>query len=127
MVDRRMVLARERDELLEQARRLKGFENFLRPPALGTFLPAATDGPVVVLNISQQRCDALIVTTTGVQVQELQDVTDESVAEKTNEYLRVLQDVDGAAHELQAARERYDDGDHNLDSVRQYTEAKRKV
>jgi CHAT domain len=127
LVDRRMALAREWDELVEQARRLDGFENFLKPLPLDTFLPAATDGPVVVINISQRRCDALIVTTTGVWVQELQNVTTASVADKTNEYLRVLQNVDSAVHELQAARERYDDGDQGLDSVRRYTEAKRRV
>ena len=125
--DRRMALAREWDELVEQVRGLKGFENFLRPPPLATLLPAAADGPVVVINISQWRCDALIVTTTGVQVVELQNVTVAAVAEKANEYLRVLQNVDNAAHELQAARQRYDDGDHSLDSVRRYTEAKKKV
>jgi len=126
-IDRRMALAREWDELVEQARRLRGFENFLKPSRWDTFLPAATGGPVVVINVSRRRCDALIVSTTGVQVEELGNVTAASVANNTNEYLRVLQNVDRTAHELQAAWERYDDGDHGLNSVRQYTEAKRRV
>ena len=36
MIDRRMALAREWDELVEQVRELEGFEDFLRPPRLET-------------------------------------------------------------------------------------------
>ena len=127
MVDRRMAMAREWDELVEQVRQLKGFEEFLRPPRLETLLPAAADGPVAVINISRWRCDALIITTAGVQVEELPRLSAETVAEKASDYLRVLQQVDRAAHELHDAWQRYDRGDHSLDAIRQYTEAKRAV
>src|SRR5690242_6078558 len=93
MVDRRMALAREWDELVEQVRKLEGFEDFLRPPPLEKLLPAAANGPVAIINVSQWRCDALIITTTGVQVKELPSVTAESVTETTSDYLRVLNDV----------------------------------
>ena len=127
MVDRRMALAREWDELVEQVRQLEGFEDFLRPPKLETLLPAAANGPVAVINISQWRCDALIVTIDGVHVEELPQLSAEIVAEKAGDYLRVLQQVDRAAHELYAAWQRYDSGDHGFDAVRQFTEAKRAV
>jgi hypothetical protein len=124
MVDRRMALAREWDELVEQVRELEGFEDFLRPPRLETLLPAAANGPVAVINISQWRCDALIVTAAGVQVEELPGLSAETVAEKASDYLRVLQQVDKAAYELHDARQRYDSGDHGFDAVRQFTAAK---
>jgi hypothetical protein len=124
MVDRRMALAREWDELVEQVRKLEGFEDFLKPPRLETLLPAAASGPVAIINISQWRCDALIVTTNGVRVEALPQLTLETVVEKTNDYLRVLQNVDEAAHDLHVAWQRYDSGDHTLDAIRQYTEAK---
>lgn len=127
MIDRRMALAREWDELVEQVRELEGFEDFLRPPRLETLLPAAANGPVAVINISQWRCDALIVTTAGVQVEELPRLSAETVAEKADGYLRVLHQVDVAVHELHAARDRYDRGDYGLDAIRQYTEAKQTI
>jgi len=127
MVDRRMALAREWDELVEQVRELEGFEDFLRPPRLETLLPAAANGPVAVINISQWRCDALIVTADGVQVEELPRLSAGTVAEKASDYLRVLQQVDRAAQELYAAWQRYDSGDHGFDAVRQFTEAKQAV
>jgi len=51
-VDRRMALAREWDELVEQVRKLEGFEDFLMPPKLETLLPAADRGPVVIAKTS---------------------------------------------------------------------------
>ena len=122
-----MALAREWDELVGKVRKLEGFEDFLRPPKLGTLLPAAANGPVAVINVSHWRCDVLIVTTAGVQVEELRDLTAATVTEKTNDYLRVLQLADRAAHELYAAWRRYTDGDHSLDAIRQYTQAKQAI
>jgi hypothetical protein len=87
-----MVLAREWDELVEQVRKLEGFANFLRPPPLDTLLGAAARGPVVVVNVSRWRCDALIVTTDGVRVVELPDLTPDEVERRTIEYLRLLQE-----------------------------------
>jgi len=127
LVDRRMALAREWDEIVDRVRELEGFEAFLRPLRLEALLPAATNGPVVVINISQWHCDALIVTTGGVQVEELPRLSAEDVSRKAYDYLRVLHQVDGATHELQAARYRYDSGDHSLDAIRRYTEAKQAI
>jgi hypothetical protein len=127
MVDRRMALAREWDELVEKVRGLDGFEDFLRPPRLKTLLPAAANGPVAVINISRWRCDALIVTEAGVRVEKLPRLNEETVAEKASDYLRVLRRVDEAAHELHAAWQRFDGGDQGFDAVRQFTEAKQAV
>jgi CHAT domain len=86
-VDRRMALAREWDDLVGQVRALDGFEDFLRPPRLETLLPAAEGGPVVILNVSRWRCDALIVTTSGVEVVELPDLTQDDVVAQAQAYL----------------------------------------
>ena len=122
--DRRMALARQWDELVEEVRNLDGLEDFLKPPRLGTLLPAAADGPVAIVNVSRWRCDALVVRTSGVEVVELPNLTLETVADHTSDYLRVLHKVDRAAYTLYCARQRYDDGDRSLDSIRQYTAAK---
>jgi hypothetical protein len=86
-VDRRMQLAREWDALVEQARNLEGFEDFLRPPRAEELLAAGADGPVVLINVSQYRSDALVVTNRGLEVVPLPDVSPERVQAMTNDFV----------------------------------------
>ncbi|KAF3182281.1 hypothetical protein TWF751_007322 [Orbilia oligospora] len=51
----------ELNKTIDQIRLLPNFENFLRPPAPGDLMTAASLGPIVIINISQYRCDALLV------------------------------------------------------------------
>jgi hypothetical protein len=88
--DRRTALAGEWDELVEQARRLPGFQDFLLPPAPQTLLAAADPGPVVVLNVSRWRCDALVVRADGVEVVRLATLTAAAVTERTADHLDVV-------------------------------------
>ncbi|KIM74180.1 hypothetical protein PILCRDRAFT_80299 [Piloderma croceum F 1598] len=53
-------LAEEWERLVERARAIPGFEDFLRPKKLGQLCSAANAGPVVVVNVHKQRCDALV-------------------------------------------------------------------
>jgi hypothetical protein len=120
-VDRRMALAREWDELVEQVRALDGFEDFLRPPRLETLLSAADGGPVVIINVSQWRCDALVVTASGVTVVELPDLRQDQVVTEVQAYLDAVgaqqdarlrgdvrrdADVTVAGHTVEAALDR---------------------
>ncbi|CAH0136903.1 hypothetical protein SRABI26_00376 [Arthrobacter sp. Bi26] len=45
--------------VVDEIRRRPGFERFLMPRKVAKLLPAATDGPVVLLNVAQLRSDAL--------------------------------------------------------------------
>jgi tetratricopeptide (TPR) repeat protein len=54
-------LALRWDALVERARSIPGFEDFLRPKKWTTLSRAARSGPVVVINVHKFRCDALIV------------------------------------------------------------------
>jgi tetratricopeptide (TPR) repeat protein len=103
VADRRMALAREWDDLLEQVHGLAGFEDFLRAPRLERLLPAADAGPVVIVNVSPWRCDALIVTAAGVQVKKLAGLTSEEVTARARGYLGGLYAVEQAAVTEQAA------------------------
>jgi hypothetical protein len=96
-VDRRLALAREWDALVDQVRELEGFEDFLRPPRLERLLQAAEAGPVVIVNISPWRCDALIVTTAGVEVKNLAGLTAEATIARARDYMNGLQQVEDAA------------------------------
>lgn len=94
--DRRMVLARQWDEALAEIRRLPGFADFLLPPSVAELLAVAEAGPVVVVNMSPARCDALVVTADGVTVVPLPDLATRQATEQADRLLAAVQ----AAHDL---------------------------
>ncbi|KIM85774.1 hypothetical protein PILCRDRAFT_776987 [Piloderma croceum F 1598] len=53
-------LAEEWERLVKRARAILGFEDFLRPKKLGQLCSAANAGPVVVVNVHKQHCNALV-------------------------------------------------------------------
>jgi len=57
----RMSLSRRLDELIEEIRGLDGYSSFWRIPPFADLAAAAGSGPVVLVNVSALRCDALIV------------------------------------------------------------------
>ncbi|MFI6853416.1 CHAT domain-containing protein [Streptomyces sp. NPDC050416] len=57
----RLRLAERHAEFLERIRTLPGFDTFLRIPRFAELQRAADGGPVVVVNVSRYRCDALVV------------------------------------------------------------------
>ncbi|CAE7129370.1 unnamed protein product [Rhizoctonia solani] len=54
-------LAQEYEELIAQARIQPGFEDFLQPMKTNQLTCAARNGPIVVINCHDARCDALLV------------------------------------------------------------------
>ncbi|KAG8946134.1 hypothetical protein FRC03_001476, partial [Tulasnella sp. 419] len=58
-------LVDEWDAVLEEIRQVKGFETFLQAPDFNTLRLASRDGPVIVINISEKHCDAIIVQVDG--------------------------------------------------------------
>ena len=58
---RRYTAGRELDKVINEVRKQPGFENFLLPPDEIQMQAAAACGPRGVINVSPQRCDALIV------------------------------------------------------------------
>ncbi|KAE9390268.1 TPR-like protein [Gymnopus androsaceus JB14] len=48
------------EELLQQIRALDGFTSFLKPKKLSELASAAKHGPVIVVNVDQNQCDALV-------------------------------------------------------------------
>ncbi|MEV0027837.1 tetratricopeptide repeat protein [Nocardia sp. NPDC050793] len=70
----RHQLAREFDDLLTRIRGVEGFPTFGLPPSREQLVAQAMHGPVVVLNVSRYRSDALLVTPTGVENMPLPDL-----------------------------------------------------
>ncbi|MEU1371034.1 CHAT domain-containing protein [Streptomyces sp. NPDC005803] len=76
IAETRHALTRRWNQLLPEVRRLPGLENFLHPPAVPELVAAAAEGPVVVVNVSIYRCDALVVTAdAGIDVVPLPGLT----------------------------------------------------
>ncbi|UYQ61776.1 CHAT domain-containing protein [Streptomyces peucetius] len=90
----RLRLARRWTQLCDRVRSLPGFERFLAPPEFGELATAAAEGPVVVVNISTLRCDAILVLPGGrVDVVPLPDVDFRSADSVCNTYLEHLGDA----------------------------------
>ncbi|KAK6501943.1 hypothetical protein TWF481_009761 [Arthrobotrys musiformis] len=51
----------ELNKTIDQIRLLPNFDTFLRPPSASDLMAAASHGPIVIINISQYRCDAFLI------------------------------------------------------------------
>ncbi|KAJ6003554.1 CHAT domain-containing protein [Penicillium canescens] len=65
--------------LLETIRSRPGFERFLLSISEADMLKAALYGPIIVLNVSMYRCDALIITQSGIRLLKLPRLTQEAI------------------------------------------------
>ncbi|KAG9025030.1 hypothetical protein FRB95_010624 [Tulasnella sp. JGI-2019a] len=58
-------LSKRWNGVLAHIRKLPGFESFLKPTPFETLQHAATQGPVIIINVTQIRSDAIIIQKTG--------------------------------------------------------------
>ncbi len=95
---RRQRLAKEWSDLLARIRALPGFASFLLPPTIADLQVHAHAGPVIVVNVSQHRCDALIITPDPqrpVQVIRLPLLTFEVLVDQVNRFVWALNAAGG--------------------------------
>ena len=90
---RRAELTSHRDSLLRQIRQLPGLEEFLRPPEFANLQNAAAGGPLIILNVSRYRCDALTVTASGVTVTTLAGLTGADVVQHAADFTAALREL----------------------------------
>jgi CHAT domain len=105
---RRENLSRRREQILAQIRERPGYSGFLTTPNFEDLRSAADSGPVVIVNVSQYRCDALIVTTDRVRVVPLTGLTGADVVQRTVDFLIALESLhrnELGYSELKAANE----------------------
>jgi tetratricopeptide (TPR) repeat protein len=55
------ALTKEWESIIEKIRLIPNFESFLRSHKASQLMKSAEDGPVVVLNVAEKRCDALAI------------------------------------------------------------------
>ena len=96
---RRAELTSRRDSLLQHIRQRPGLEDFLRPPEFAGLKNAAAGGPLVILNVSQYRCDALTVTTSGVTVTRLSELSGADVVRHAADFISALQELEKSGTE----------------------------
>lgn len=107
--DIRHALAREWNGLLTEIRSgLPGFEHFLLPPPVERLREQAMDGPIVVVNVSRFRCDALVLTRGGLRVVPLPRLTLEAAEEETAGFLAALDRLSDPGTDLVALPEQED-------------------
>ncbi|WP_105969180.1 CHAT domain-containing protein [Streptomyces geranii] len=81
----RTASARQWDRLVAEVRSLPGFEGFLKPRSFAELSVAAAEGPVVVVNLSALRCDALVIGDGRVRVVPLPGLDPERLVEHLND------------------------------------------
>ncbi|MDT0328237.1 CHAT domain-containing protein [Nocardiopsis lambiniae] len=80
----RRELTRELDSLIERIRDETGLTGFGLPPGLDELLAEAGRGPVVVLTAAPRRCDALLLTESGVRHLPLPALTHRELADRVD-------------------------------------------
>ncbi|MGW7051168.1 CHAT domain-containing protein [Streptomyces sp. NPDC054887] len=89
--EERLRLARRWQQLVGEVRESPGFSAFLGPATYDELAPAAAEGPVVIVNISTIRCDAiLLLQGGGIDVVALPDVNVPGIDAVANTYLSHL-------------------------------------
>lgn len=90
--EKRRAAGRRYAELLDEIRKMTGMERFLQPPVVNDLIrQAAASGPVVMVNTSPRRCDAIIMRRdTAPHVLPLPDLSHQAVSEHAAELLDVV-------------------------------------
>jgi len=94
--DRHQLAADFRD-VLARIRATPGFSGFLQPPSAGELTRHAGDGPIAVLNVSQFRSDAILVTAGGITSVPLPGLRRDVVAGKITEFYTALDQANSGA------------------------------
>ena len=88
---------------MAEIRTLDGFERFLLPLSATDLQPAAVDGPLVLINISELRSDALVLTGAEVEVVPLPAVSPDAVGRQVVAFMSAVGGgAERRAHRLRA-------------------------
>ncbi|WP_170323081.1 CHAT domain-containing protein [Acrocarpospora macrocephala] len=107
---RRRRSARDWEDMLARIRALPGLERFLLPPTIDQLRGQAGDGPIVMINVSWLRCDALILTGDAdrpVRVVELGTLTPQDMIDQVRRFLAATAAAGGGSlrERVEAQRE----------------------
>ncbi|RYP58987.1 hypothetical protein DL771_011041 [Monosporascus sp. 5C6A] len=80
--NQRREASRQLDTLIDKIRRQPGFGRFLLPPSEAEMRKAAINGPIVIINVSPHRCDALIIEPSGIRMLELSRLSRKDIEDR---------------------------------------------
>ncbi|OAX38220.1 hypothetical protein K503DRAFT_850105 [Rhizopogon vinicolor AM-OR11-026] len=86
------------DDVISRIRALPGFSRFLLPPMFSDLQKAAEAGPVIIVNVSQHSCDALIILSAQDPVHIPLDIARTEVSELSSEF-QSLTERGGSSHD----------------------------
>jgi tetratricopeptide (TPR) repeat protein len=86
----RSRLARRRTAILDRLRADPSLQGIVGGPSLGKLLKAGSRGPVVVVNVSEYRCDALVLSAGRVRTVPFRGLTRRAVAEQVQKLLEAV-------------------------------------
>lgn len=66
-------------------RRIPGLENFLQPPSVEELIGCASDGPIIIVNLSDLGADAIIISKNGLEAVELSEMKSTLITELSRE------------------------------------------
>jgi tetratricopeptide (TPR) repeat protein len=89
--EQRMALSKEWDDLVERARTVPGFTEFLRPIPFIKFQEAVPRGWLVIVNASRFRSDAILITASSTTVIPLPELNWPELVDRSGEFLAALQ------------------------------------
>ena len=93
-IDRRRQLADNFERAVARIRAQPGFERFQLPLPVDALLAAADHGPLVLVNVTDIRSDALLLRAEGVQVVPLPALTPQATRDQVLRFASVLDDLD---------------------------------
>jgi hypothetical protein len=88
--EERRRLAGLMEQTLNDIRALDDFAGFALPPTSSELRAEAAEGPIITLNVSQYRCDALLLTENAITCAELPGLTRETVIEQITAFHQAL-------------------------------------
>lgn len=83
--------ADEWETVVGEIRAINGFEHFLDLPDIASMLSAVSDGHAVIVNVADQRCDALVVGAGGIDVVPLPELDVDTAYDRVDVFLRAVQ------------------------------------
>jgi tetratricopeptide (TPR) repeat protein len=94
-IDRQMSAADELDGVLNEIRTVPGFQTFWSSPQFEQLQPGSLGGPIIIVNVSEWRCDSIILEDDRLRVIELSGLTRHETTAYVNDYLLALQRFEG--------------------------------
>ncbi|RYP13180.1 hypothetical protein DL765_007007 [Monosporascus sp. GIB2] len=77
--DQRYTAGQKLEETIQKIRKLPGFDRFLLAPSEDEMEAAAAPGPIVIINVSRYRCDALVIEKRGLRTVRLPHLDNDEI------------------------------------------------